>query len=79
MGTGTISTAAREELPLTVSRWPPHTLASARRRLYLWVERKQIPHLPRDGARNIRFFEIGGVGALPRNFSNRRWWNGKTS
>jgi len=53
MGTATISTAAREELPLTV-RDAATYLGVSPQTVYLWVERKQIPHL-RVMGRNIRF------------------------
>ena len=53
MGTATISTAAREELPLTV-RDAAKYLGVSPQTVYLWVERKQIPHL-RVMGRNIRF------------------------
>ena len=53
MGTATVSTAAREELPLTV-RDAATYLGVSPQTVYLWVERKQIPHLHVMG-RNIRF------------------------
>ena len=53
MGTATISTAAREELPLTV-RDAATYLGVSPQTVHLWVERKQIPHL-RVMGRNIRF------------------------
>jgi excisionase family DNA binding protein len=53
MGTATISTSAREELPLTV-RDAATYLGVSPQTVYLWVERKQIPHL-RVMGRNIRF------------------------
>ena len=53
MGTGTISTVGREELPLTV-RDAATYLGVSPQTVYLWVERKQIPHL-RVMGRNIRF------------------------
>ena len=53
MGTATISTAAREELPLTVCDAATY-LGVSPQTVYLWVERKQIPHL-RVMGRNIRF------------------------
>jgi excisionase family DNA binding protein len=53
MGTATVSTAAREELPLTV-RDAATYLGVSPQTVYLWVERKQIPHL-RVMGRNIRF------------------------
>ena len=65
MGTATISTAAREELPLTV-RDAATYLGVSPQTVYLWVERKQIPHL-RVMGRNIRFLK-SDLGALPRNF-----------
>ena len=55
MGTATISTAAREELPLTV-RDAATYLGVSPQTVYLWVERKQIPHL-RVMGRNIRFLK----------------------
>jgi excisionase family DNA binding protein len=53
MGTATISTAASEELPLPV-RDAATYLGVSPQTVYLWVERKQIPHL-RVMGRNIRF------------------------
>ena len=58
----------REELPLTVREAATY-LGVSIQTVYLWVERKQIPHL-RVMGRNIRFFEIG-TRALPRNFQSR--------
>ena len=55
MGTATISTAAREELPLTV-RDAATYLGVSPQTVYLWVERKQIPHL-RVMGRSIRFLK----------------------
>ena len=55
LGTATISTAAREELPLTVREAAPY-LGVSPQTVYLWVERKQIPHL-RVMGRNIRFLK----------------------
>ena len=52
MVTATVSTAAREELPLTV-RDAATYLGVSPQTVYLWVERKQIPHL-RVMGRNIR-------------------------
>ena len=62
------------ELPLTV-RDAAVYLGVSPQTVYLWVERKQIPHL-RVMGRNIRFLEIG-VGALPRQFK-QEVGNGKT-
>ena len=45
--------AARDELPLTVRDAAAYLGVSAQT-VYLWVERKQIPHL-RVMGRNIRF------------------------
>jgi excisionase family DNA binding protein len=45
----------REELPLTV-RDAASYLGVSRQTVYLWVERKQIPHL-RVMGRNIRFLK----------------------
>ena len=53
MSTATLSTVAREELPLTV-RDAAMYLGVSPQTVYLWVERKQIPHL-RVMGRNIRF------------------------
>ena len=50
------------ELPIRV-REAAVFLGVSPQTVYLWVERKQIPHL-RVMGRNIRFLEIG-VGALP--------------
>jgi excisionase family DNA binding protein len=46
---------AREELPLNV-RDAAEFLGVSRQTVYLWVERKQIPHL-RVMGRNIRFLK----------------------
>jgi excisionase family DNA binding protein len=46
---------AREELPLSV-REAAVFLGVSRQTVYLWVERKQIPHL-RVMGRNIRFLK----------------------
>jgi excisionase family DNA binding protein len=46
---------AREELPLSV-RDAAVFLGVSRQTVYLWVERKQIPHL-RVMGRNIRFLK----------------------
>ena len=48
-----IGAAAIEELPLTV-RDAARFLGVSQQTVYLWVERKQIPHL-RVMGRNIRF------------------------
>jgi excisionase family DNA binding protein len=53
MSTTTISTPVRYELPLTV-RAAATYLGVSPQTVYLWVERKQIPHL-RVMGRNIRF------------------------
>jgi excisionase family DNA binding protein len=53
MSTTTISTPVRDELPLTV-RAAATYLGVSPQTVYLWVERKQIPHL-RVMGRNIRF------------------------
>ncbi len=45
----------REELPLTVKDAASY-LGVSRQTVYLWVERKQIPHL-RVMGRNIRFLK----------------------
>ena len=55
MGTATVSTAAREELPLTV-RDAATYLGVSPQTVYLWVERKQIPHF-RGMGRSIRFLK----------------------
>ena len=44
---------SREELPMTVKK-AAHFLGVSVQTVYLWVERKQIPHL-RVMGRNIRF------------------------
>ena len=59
------ASVTREELPLKV-RDAAMFLGVSPQTVYLWVERKQIPHL-RVMGRNIRFLEIG-FGALPRTF-----------
>ena len=51
------------ELPIRV-REAAVFLGVSPQTVYLWVERKQIPHF-RVMGRNIRFLEIG-VGVLPR-------------
>jgi excisionase family DNA binding protein len=55
MSTATIFTAVRDELPLTV-RAAATYLGVSPQTVYLWVERKQIPHL-RVMGRNIRFLK----------------------
>ena len=55
MSTATLFTPAREELPLTV-RAAASFLGVSPQTVYLWVERKQIPHL-RVMGRNIRFLK----------------------
>ena len=54
---------ALDEIPLTVKQ-AAFYLGVSPQTVYLWVERKQIPHL-RVMGRNIRFLEIG-FGAIPR-------------
>jgi len=49
------SAASRDELPLTVRQAALYLGVSAQT-VYLWVERKQIPHL-RVMGRNIRFLK----------------------
>jgi excisionase family DNA binding protein len=53
MGTANLSTPSREEFPLNV-RDAASYLGVSPQTVYLWVERKQIPHL-RVMGRNIRF------------------------
>jgi excisionase family DNA binding protein len=53
MITATVSTQFVEELPLTVRAAVTYPGVSPQT-VYLWVERKQIPHL-RVMGRNIRF------------------------
>ena len=48
-----VAVLAREELPLTVREAAVY-LGVSMQTVYLWVERKQIPHL-RVMGRNIRF------------------------
>jgi excisionase family DNA binding protein len=48
-------TAFREELPITVKE-AARFLGVSSQTVYLWVERKQIPHL-RVMGRNIRFLK----------------------
>ena len=55
MSTATLFTTAREDLPLTV-RAAAIYLGVSPQTVYLWVERKQIPHL-RVMGRNIRFLK----------------------
>jgi excisionase family DNA binding protein len=55
LGTATLSTPAREDFPLTV-RDAAFYLGVSPQTVYLWVERKQIPHL-RVMGRNIRFLK----------------------
>ena len=59
----------RTELPLTV-RDAARFLGVSRQTVYLWVERKQIPHL-RVMGRNIRFLKSDLEPF--RAHSNRRW------
>jgi excisionase family DNA binding protein len=49
------TTIAEEELPMTV-REAAKFLGVSQQTVYLWVERKQIPHL-RVMGRNIRFLK----------------------
>ena len=55
MSTATVSIPVRDELPLTV-RAAATYLGVSPQTVYLWVERKQIPHL-RVMGRNIRFLK----------------------
>jgi excisionase family DNA binding protein len=55
LGTATLSTLTREDFPLTV-RDAASYLGVSPQTVYLWVERKQIPHL-RVMGRNIRFLK----------------------
>ena len=55
LGAATLSTPVRDELPLTV-RDAATYLGVSPQTVYLWVERKQIPHL-RVMGRNIRFLK----------------------
>ena len=55
LDTATLSTPAREDFPLTV-RDAASYLGVSPQTVYLWVERKQIPHL-RVMGRNIRFLK----------------------
>ena len=66
--------AVADEIPLTV-RQAAVFLGVSPQTVYLWVERKQIPHL-RVMGRNIRILEIGSR-ALPRQFK-QEVGNGKT-
>lgn len=53
--TATLPTPSREDFPLTV-RDAATYLGVSQQTVYLWVERKQIPHL-RVMGRNIRFLK----------------------
>ncbi len=55
LGTATLSGPAREDCPLTV-RDAASYLGVSPQTVYLWVDRKQIPHL-RVMGRNIRFLK----------------------
>ena len=55
MGTANLSTPSREEFPLNV-RDAASYLGVSPQTVYLWVERKQIPHL-RVMGRKIRFLK----------------------
>ena len=55
LSTATLPTPAREDIPLTV-RDAATYLGVSPQTVYLWVERKQIPHL-RVMGRNIRFLK----------------------
>ena len=55
LDTVTLPTSAREDFPLTV-RDAASYLGVSPQTVYLWVERKQIPHL-RVMGRNIRFLK----------------------
>ena len=63
-----------EELPLTVREAAVY-LGVSIQTVYLWVERKQIPHL-RVMGRNIRFLK-SDLGAFPAAFK-QEVGNGKT-
>ncbi len=67
-GGGQSAFAIADEIPLTV-RQAAVFLGVSPQTVYLWVERKQIPHL-RVMGRNIRFLK-SELGALPRNFQSR--------
>src|SRR5215468_7263577 len=58
-----LTLSKQAEIPLRV-REAAVFLGVSPQTVYLWVERKQIPHL-RVMGRNIRFPQVG-VGALPR-------------
>ena len=55
LGATALSTPVRDELPLTV-RAAASFLGVSPQTVYLWVERKQIPHL-RVMGRNTRFLK----------------------
>ena len=55
LSTAALPTPTREEIPLTV-RAAATFLGVSPQTVYLWVERKQIPHL-RVMGRNIRFLK----------------------
>jgi excisionase family DNA binding protein len=55
LGAAALSNPVRDELPLTV-RAAASFLGVSPQTVYLWVERKQIPHL-RVMGRNIRFLK----------------------
>ena len=55
LSTATLPTPTREDIPLTV-RDAATYLGVSPQTVYLWVERKQIPHL-RVMGRNIRFLK----------------------
>jgi excisionase family DNA binding protein len=61
MSTETLFTPVREDLPLTVR--DAASFLGVSPQTYLWVERKQIPHL-RVMGRNIRF----------RRNDSKVWW-----
>jgi excisionase family DNA binding protein len=55
LGPNSTSAWSKEELPLTVRQAATY-LGVSSQTVYLWVERKQIPHL-RVMGRNIRFLK----------------------
>ena len=74
-GGGQSAFAVADEIPLTV-RQAAVFLGVSPQTVYLWVERKQIPHL-RVMGRNVRFLK-SDLEPIRAQFKNRRWRIGKT-
>ena len=67
-GGGQSAFAVADEIPLTVRQAAAIFLGVSQQTVYLWVERKQIPHL-RVMGRNIRFLK-SELGPFRATFSH---------